>query len=91
VSAIAATPATAAAAAAAVIATAGSTGRPPSTAAEHETQLVAYYQKMRPDNVANVPSLFKKHGEAIWAALEKKTPGSTAEFVKVSVALRSMY
>jgi long-subunit acyl-CoA synthetase (AMP-forming) len=89
VSVIAATPATVTAAA--VIATAGSTGRPPSTAAEHETQLVAYYQKVKPENVANVPSLFKKHGQAIWAALEKKTPGSTAEFVKVSVALHSVY
>jgi hypothetical protein len=55
----------------------------PSSDEEHIARLRDFYSDHRPDNVDQAEALFKKHGEKIWAELEKKYAGKTAEYTEV--------
>jgi hypothetical protein len=52
----------------------------------HITQLEAFYKSLggNPKSREAVEKLFATYGETIWTSLEKKYPGKTAAFVKVS-------
>jgi hypothetical protein len=55
----------------------------PSSDEEHIARLRDFYSDYRPDDVDRAEALFKKHGEKIWADLEKKYAGKTAEYTEV--------
>jgi hypothetical protein len=55
----------------------------PSSDEEHIARLRDFFSDHRTDNVGRAEELFKKRGEKIWAELENRYPGITAEYTKV--------
>jgi hypothetical protein len=53
------------------------------SADEHVALLERYYTVNRPDNAPRARELFTRCGPLIWVELEKKYPGTTADFVRV--------
>lgn len=58
----------------------GGGGFAPGLPEHHLARLRAYYEKHNPAKAANVAKAFATHGAGVWAQLEQKYPGTTAEF-----------
>ena len=50
----------------------------------HVERLRQFFAAHRPDNASRAPELYAKLGKQIWAGLELKYPGTTAQFTQVS-------
>ena len=50
----------------------------------HIAKVKEFYEEVHPANVGKEAELYAKYGPAVWQALEKKYPGRTGKYTKVS-------